>query len=85
MVPTTIVAAAMHGRAGRIDWPIAGALGAGGIVGGLTGAGWALQIDPFLLRRLFAGLLIAVAARMLYTRQTSSALQSPPESENLIG
>jgi len=65
MVPTTVVAAVMHGRAGRIDWPIAAALGAGGIVGGVAGAGWALSLDPLMLRRMFAVLLVVVAARML--------------------
>ncbi len=65
MVPTTIVAAVVHGRAGRIDWPVAAVLGTGGIAGGLMGAGWALALDPILLRRLFAGLLIVIAARML--------------------
>ncbi len=65
MVPTTIVAAVVHTRAGRIDWRTAGAVGAGGIIGGLTGAGWALGLDPLLLRRLFAGLLLVLAMRML--------------------
>ena len=65
MVPTTIVAAVAHGRAGRIDWPLAGAVGAGGIIGGLAGAELALRLDPLLLRRLFAGVLVLVAIRML--------------------
>lgn len=71
MVPTTLVAAVAHGRAGRIDWPVAAAVGVGGVVGGLTGAGWALSLDPLVLRRLFAGLLIVVAARMLLARSPS--------------
>lgn len=69
MVPTTIVAAAAHGRAGRIDWRIAGVVGVGGVFGGLAGAGLALGLDPVLLRRLFAGLLIVVAARLLYSQR----------------
>ncbi len=55
MVPTTIVAAAAHGRAGRIDWRIAGVIGVGGVIGSLAGAGLALGMDPVLLRRLFVG------------------------------
>ena len=85
MVPTTIVAAVMHGRAGRIDWPVSAAVGAGGIIGGLTGAGWALELDPLLLRRLFAGLLVVVAARMLHTRARTSVPDQPRESEEPIG
>lgn len=69
MVPTTIVAAVAHGRAGRVDWRIAGAVGAGGIAGGLAGAELALGLDPLLLRRLFAGLLVVVAARMLVSQR----------------
>ena len=69
MVPTTVVAAVAHGRAGRIDWRIAGVVGAGGAIGGLAGADLALGLDPVLLRRLFAGLLIVVAGRMLYNQR----------------
>lgn len=65
MVPTTVVAAVLHGRAGRIDWKVAAAAGVGGVVGGWVGAGLALDLDPLLLRRLFAGLLIVVAVRLL--------------------
>lgn len=69
MVPTTIVAAAAHGRAGRIDWRVAGAVGVGGVLGGLAGAELALGMDPLLLRRLFAGLLMVLAARLLYSQR----------------
>lgn len=68
MVPTTIVAAVAHGRAGRIDWHITGAVGGGGIIGGLIGAEVALGLDPLLLRRLFAALLVLVAVRMMLGR-----------------
>jgi uncharacterized membrane protein YfcA len=68
MVPTTIVAAVAHGRAGRIDWPVTGPVALGGIIGGLAGAELALGLDPLVLRRLFAGLLIVVAIRMLVSR-----------------
>ena len=77
MVPTTIVAAVIHGRAGRIDWPVATALGVGGIAGALIGAGWALALDPILLRRLFAGLLIVVAARMLRSQMPLRPRSTP--------
>jgi len=76
MVPTTIVAAVAHGRAGRIDWRIAGALGIGGIIGGLGGAELALTLDPLLLRRLFASLLVVVAIRM--SLQSKKRLRRSP-------
>jgi len=78
MVPTTIVAAIAHGRAGRVDWRIAIAAGAGGIVGGLAGAELALGLDPLLLRRLFAGLLVIVAARMLYSQRSVQDIGTQP-------
>ncbi len=76
MVPTTVVAAVAHGRAGRIDWQIAGAVGAGGLIGGLAGAELALGMDPLVLRRLFAGLLVIVSVRMLYRQRKASNLAS---------
>ncbi len=65
MVPTTLIAAAVHGRAGRIDWRLAAGLGLGGVIGGVIGAEIALAIDGLVLRRMFSALLIVVAARML--------------------
>ena len=75
MVPTTIVAAVAHGRAGRIDWRVAAAVGVGGIIGGTTGAELALGLDPLLLRRLFAGLLVVVVFRMLAGQRRRSSRQ----------
>jgi uncharacterized membrane protein YfcA len=76
MVPTTVVAAVAHGRAGRIDWRIAGAVGVGGVIGGVAGAELALGLDPLLLRRLFAGLLVVVATRMVFSRRSDPTI--PP-------
>jgi uncharacterized membrane protein YfcA len=72
ILPTTAIAAWIHARAGRIEWPIAVRVGAFGIVGGLIGAQLALSLDETLLRRLFAGLLIVVAVRMLNRTQRSA-------------
>ena len=65
IVPTTVVAAWVHARAGRVDWPRAFALGSGGLIGGALGAWSALAIDGLVLRRLFAGILVFVAYRMI--------------------
>lgn len=70
IVPTTIVAAVVHFRAGRVDLRLAAALGAGGIAGGIVGAQAALAIDGLVLRRLFAVFLVLMAIRML--RKTRS-------------
>jgi len=65
IVPTTAVAAWVHSRAGRVDWPRALALGAGGLVGGALGAWSALAVDGLILQRSFAAILLFVAYRML--------------------
>jgi uncharacterized membrane protein YfcA len=73
IAPTTLVAAVVHARAGRVDWPLALSLGLGGILGGALGAMAALALDAPILRRMFAVFLVAVAFRMLAeTRRRSS-------------
>lgn len=64
ILPTAIVGTYLHSRRGRVEWRVALLVAAGGIVGGLFGAWAALSLDPDLLRRLFAGLLVVIALRM---------------------
>ena len=64
ILPTAIVGAYLHARRGRVDWRVAALVAAGGVVGGLAGAAAALALDPDLLRRLFAALLVVIAVRM---------------------
>jgi uncharacterized membrane protein YfcA len=66
IVPTTAVAAWVHSRAGRVDWPKALTLGAGGLAGGVIGAWSALAIDALVLQRSFAAILLFVAYRMVW-------------------
>lgn len=68
ILPTAIVGAYLHSRRGRVEWRAALFIAAGGIVGGLAGAWAALAIDPDVLRRLFAGLLVVVAVRLVSSR-----------------
>lgn len=65
IIPSAIVAATVHARAGRVDWRTAALLGAGGIVGGVLGARTALSLDAPLLRRMFAVFLVVAVLRML--------------------
>jgi len=69
IVPTAILAAVMHGRAGRVVWRSAILLGVGGVAGGLLGASIALSLEAPVLRRMFAVFLVLMAVRML--RRTS--------------
>ena len=68
IVPTAVVGTILHSRRGRVEWRAALLVAAGGVLGGLLGAWVALAIDPDLLRRLFAGLLLVVAIRLVSTR-----------------
>lgn len=65
ILPTAIVGTILHSKRGRVEWRVASFVAIGGIVGGLIGSNLALAIDPELLRRLFAVMLVAIAARML--------------------
>jgi hypothetical protein len=65
VVPTAIVGAMVHTRAGRVDWKLALRIAVGGVIGAVTGSRTALALDGAVLRRLFAGLLVVMAGRML--------------------
>ncbi len=71
IVPTMLIAAVIHGRAGRVDFKTAVALGIGGVLGGWLGARLALSLEGIVLRRLFALFLVLTAIRML--RRTTRA------------
>ncbi|MEX2323791.1 MAG: sulfite exporter TauE/SafE family protein [Acidimicrobiia bacterium] len=82
IVPTAIVATAVHARAGRVDFTLAMWLALGGLGGGVLGAWTALGLDGLVLRRLFAVVLVLIAVRMLRsTRQsTPKATESGPDA-----
>jgi uncharacterized membrane protein YfcA len=61
IVPIAIVGAVVHARARRVVWKYTLALGITAIVGGQL----ALALDDSLLRRLFAGMLVVTALRMM--------------------
>ncbi len=65
IVPTAIVGAWLHARAGRVVWRFAIPLAIAGVVGGVLGGGIALALDDVVLRRLFAAMLVVTAVRML--------------------
>ena len=75
IVPGAIVAAVVHGRAGRVHWRAALVLSSGAILGGYLGAEAALAVHPDVLQRMF-GVLVAVSAlRML--RKTRKSAHAP--------
>jgi uncharacterized membrane protein YfcA len=81
IVPTTLIAAVVHVRAGRVDVPRAVALGAGGVLGGALGATSALAVDGLVLRRAFAVILVYVAYRMVLRARREARAASAPQAE----
>lgn len=67
IVPTALIGTYTHVRYQRVDWGAALPVAAGGILGAIAGARAALAADPLLLRRLFAGLLVVLAIRLVAT------------------
>lgn len=65
IAPTAAIATYAHVRYGRVDWPSAIPVGLASIVGAGIGAQLALAANPLLLRRLFAGLLVVLAIRLV--------------------
>ncbi len=78
IVPTAIVGAVTHARAGRVDWKVVAVVGTGGILGALTGALVAQTLDEAVLRRVFAIVLIILAARMARKAWTVKQQASAP-------
>ncbi len=78
IIPSAIVAAYVHAKAGRVDWKTALLLGSGGILGGLIGARIALSLDAPLLKRMFAVFLVLAVIRML--GKTRSRAHPTPEA-----
>jgi hypothetical protein len=60
--------AATYAAGGFIDWRIAALFIGGGVIGGLAGSTFAAQLatQRQTLQRIFAGVVFAVAAYMLY-------------------
>lgn len=82
IIPAALLGSWTHHRGGRLVLRDAAALAVGGIVGALIGSFTALSLDEDLLRRLFAGLLILVALRMLIRpRATAPASDTAPEAD----
>ena len=65
IIPAALTGSYAHYRNGHLVLRDALVLGAGGVVGGFLGAVFALSLDDELLRKLFAGFLLIVAARIL--------------------
>jgi uncharacterized membrane protein YfcA len=68
LAPVGIFAFLEYYRRGNADLRVAFLLGAGFLVGGYFGALGAQHISEVLLRRIFAVTLVAIGARMFFSR-----------------
>lgn len=68
IVPTALVAAFGHGRAGMIDWKSAFLLSLFAILGAWFGAQLSLRLDEALLRKLYGLFLAILAFKMFFTK-----------------
>ncbi len=67
VLPVGLLGAFEYHRNGYIDIRVAALIAAGLFFGTLIGAKIVIGLPPVLIRRLYAGFLIAVAAKMLVT------------------
>ncbi|CAN5307753.1 hypothetical protein BH24CHL10_BH24CHL10_11110 [soil metagenome] len=79
IIPAAAVGSFTHHRHGRLALRDAAALTIGGVLGALLGSMTALSLDEELLMRLFAVLLLLIAARMLMTRSPKAEPAEPAE------
>jgi uncharacterized protein len=79
IVPAALIGSWTHHRRGALVLRDAAFVAVGGVAGAVIGSLSALSIDDELLRRLFALVLLAVAARMLLSRTRHSADGSAPD------
>lgn len=73
MLPTMAAGAAGHHRRGAVDWQAALPLGTGAVAGGIAGGTLAAYLPGHVLRIVFALIVVAMAARMVwYSRDCTS-------------
>lgn len=66
LLPIGIFAFWEYYKAGNVDLKLALLVAAGFAVGGWAGGAWAQHLPALVLRRVFAGLLVAIAAKMWF-------------------
>lgn len=77
IIPAAALGSWTHHRQGRLVIREAAALAIGGVVGAVLGSVTALSLDDELLKRLFAILILVVAARLLVTRPRPATPADP--------
>ncbi|MBK6330789.1 MAG: sulfite exporter TauE/SafE family protein [Bacteroidetes bacterium] len=64
--PVSFVGAYTYWQKGMVDWKIAILLCLGFVVGGYFGSKYAVSVSPYLLKKIFAVLLIVIAVKFFF-------------------
>lgn len=78
ILPTVLAGTWRQSRYGHVDWRAAALLGTASIAGAVVGVQVATGLSEDLLRRLFALLLLAVAAQLAWRCRRPSPYPSGP-------
>jgi hypothetical protein len=73
IIPTVITGMLMHHNMGNVEFRVAKWIGLGAVAGGIAGASLAGHLSTHLLKLIFGGFIVIVAALMARKKQ-----QSPP-------
>ena len=66
IVPTMLVTLWRRGMQGHVDWRLAVLIAVGAVGGAFLGSWLAGKLDPILVRRIFAGVLLVLAAVLMF-------------------
>jgi|TARA_B110000046_G_C12723676_1_gene285653 uncharacterized membrane protein YfcA len=64
--PVTFLAVYNYHKAGEVDWKLALVVSAFFVIGGLFGSKIALKIDQLTLKRIFGGLMLIAAIKLMF-------------------
>lgn len=87
IVAVSIAGTIGHARGGRVNWSIVPYVAVFAVVGSYVGASLTSHVSRMVLRRLFAILLLVVAAKMIFSKpdQTAAATAAPPAPATAAG
>jgi hypothetical protein len=66
--PIGVLAAWNYYKAGHLDWRYAAVISVFFVVGGYFGSKWAVQLDQRMLKRIFGFVMMAIAAKMIFSK-----------------
>ena len=65
-VPVTLLAAFNYYKEGHVNWKFAGIMAVTFILGGYLGSKFAISVNQAVLKKIFGGILLLVALKMIF-------------------